>query len=346
MQPDELLREGIAAFQAGDRATAHTYLTELVALEPNNEQGWYYLAATESDPIKRREYLERVLTLNPNNPKAREVLDRLKARIEEPEPVVAAEAPRIDADAPNRNRIRELRQPLPGEARDPAQGYKLPFAIPGAPERIDPEATAREAWDMLKAGGQAIYRRPGVYAAEVANATWWRFWLVASAGAVVAAAAALFTALFLAIRLPGLLNIFLILLTPILTIPVLLAALFAAAYGSHKLAENYGSGQPLVKHALAGALIMAPLTAVYAVINFVLLILIGGDSGTITLIIIGAYGVITIADGFENLHLFTNPQHKWLTAAAMVIGTMLAVSLLALVVAPFVLRFAIPFALF
>lgn len=346
MQTDDLLREGIAAFQAGDRETAHDLLSELVKLEPENEQAWYYLAASERDPAVRREYLERVLTINPDNRKAREVLDRIKAREAETTPAATSfEAPRPETTTSSgKSKIRELRQPAPGEARTAGKGIKLPFTIPGAPEYVDVEAAARDAWDLLKSGAQAIYRRPGVYAGEVAQATWWRFWLVSAAGAVIAAAVALFIALFLAIRLPGLLNIFLILFTPILAIPVLMGGMFVAAYGSHKLAERYGSGQPLVKHAMAGALVLAPLTAAYALINFVLL-LVGIGSG-LMILVIAAYGILTIADGYDNLHLFSDQSHKWVTSAAMVIGYILAVTLLSLLIAPLTLRGAIPFVLF
>ena len=47
---EDLLQEGIAAFQAGDRAKAHELLSEVVKVDPENEQAWYYLAASESDP--------------------------------------------------------------------------------------------------------------------------------------------------------------------------------------------------------------------------------------------------------------------------------------------------------
>src|SRR5436190_3081679 len=77
---EDLLQEGIAAFQAGDRPQARELLLEVIKVDPENEQAWYYLAACETDPAKRKQYLEQVLEINPMNTKAREVLDRIKSR--------------------------------------------------------------------------------------------------------------------------------------------------------------------------------------------------------------------------------------------------------------------------
>src|SRR5215813_12450502 len=77
---EDLLQEGIAAFQAGDRTKARELLLEVVKLDPENEQAWYYLAASESNPTLRKQYLQTVLEINPGNAKAREVLDRIQSR--------------------------------------------------------------------------------------------------------------------------------------------------------------------------------------------------------------------------------------------------------------------------
>ncbi|MFN8527285.1 MAG: hypothetical protein U0670_01585 [Anaerolineae bacterium] len=76
----ELLRSGVAALQSGNREGAIQALSQVVDLNPYNEQAWFYLAAADTDPFMRKRYLERVLELNPNNAKARDILDKLIAK--------------------------------------------------------------------------------------------------------------------------------------------------------------------------------------------------------------------------------------------------------------------------
>ena len=66
----DLLQEGITAFQAGNRTKARELFTLVVEIDSNNERAWYYLAVLESDSTLRREYLERVVSINPQNQKA------------------------------------------------------------------------------------------------------------------------------------------------------------------------------------------------------------------------------------------------------------------------------------
>ena len=76
----ELLRMGVAALQAGNREGAITTLSQVVDMNPFNEQAWFYLAAADNDPFMRKRYLQRVLELNPKNAKARDILDKLLAK--------------------------------------------------------------------------------------------------------------------------------------------------------------------------------------------------------------------------------------------------------------------------
>ncbi|GEM_PF-726061 len=73
----ELLRTGVAALQAGDRESAIQALSQVVDMNPFNEQAWFYLAAADTDPFMRKRYLERVLELNAKNDKARDILNKL-----------------------------------------------------------------------------------------------------------------------------------------------------------------------------------------------------------------------------------------------------------------------------
>lgn len=71
------LREGIAAAQAGETATARRFLTQVVEADEHNEQAWLWLAEVVSTPEERSICLENVLALNPQNFLARQSLEEL-----------------------------------------------------------------------------------------------------------------------------------------------------------------------------------------------------------------------------------------------------------------------------
>lgn len=74
---EQLLREGIAAARAGDRATARAKLREVVALDQHNEKGWFWLASVAETLEERRICLGNVVVINPNNEKAKQMLEQI-----------------------------------------------------------------------------------------------------------------------------------------------------------------------------------------------------------------------------------------------------------------------------
>ncbi len=72
------LRMGIEAARRGDKPAAQVLLREVVASDPNNELAWMWLASAVDDLDERRSHLERVLRINPDNPRAQEALRRLQ----------------------------------------------------------------------------------------------------------------------------------------------------------------------------------------------------------------------------------------------------------------------------
>lgn len=74
---EQLLREGIAAARAGDRQTARAKLREVVTLDQQNEQGWFWLASVAETLEERRICLGNVIIINPDNEKAKRMLDQI-----------------------------------------------------------------------------------------------------------------------------------------------------------------------------------------------------------------------------------------------------------------------------
>lgn len=338
---EDLLQEGIAAFQAGDRAKAHDLLSEVVKVDPENEQAWYYLAASESNPALRKQFLEQVLEINPGNAKAREVLERMKAR-----EGTSAETETVPPRPSGSPRIRPLEPELsvPGAADDEAGSFKIPFRIPGAPERTTWERLARDGVALLRTGFDVVLRKPGVYESEVSQATWWRFWLIAGASVVGSAILSIFNALFLQVRFStSLFNIIAVLLTPFFFVLIALVTLFVGCYASHRWAQTQGGNGSLLSHSYTVALVIAPVSLLNGAISFVFN-LFGIPTAPFTLLI-SLWGLVVIADGFERLHIFTDPNQKWITAIIMVLAQFVASLILGLLLGGLIVRGALPFAL-
>lgn len=81
----QLLREGIEAARGGNKARARELFEQVVELDENNERGWYWLASVVTTDEERRVCLSNVLVINPNNEKARTLMDKLEAKKREQE---------------------------------------------------------------------------------------------------------------------------------------------------------------------------------------------------------------------------------------------------------------------
>jgi hypothetical protein len=65
--------------KAGQRAEAQGLLAEVIRQYPHDEEAWLGMASLVKDPTQKRECLSRVLSINPKNKQARELLARLSA---------------------------------------------------------------------------------------------------------------------------------------------------------------------------------------------------------------------------------------------------------------------------
>ena len=77
-QLDDLLRQGIDAARAGNKAVARALLEQVVALDPQHEKGWFWLAAVTDDLHEKRICLSNVIVINPDNARAQNLLARLE----------------------------------------------------------------------------------------------------------------------------------------------------------------------------------------------------------------------------------------------------------------------------
>ena len=72
-----LLRAGIAAARAGDKAEARRLLLQVVESDERSETAWLWLSGVVETDVDRRVCLENVLALNPQNELAQRGLAKL-----------------------------------------------------------------------------------------------------------------------------------------------------------------------------------------------------------------------------------------------------------------------------
>ncbi len=78
---NNLLVQGFQAAKEGRRPQAYELFCDVVKLDPSNEYGWLYRAATTDDMAEAYVCLQRVLSINPDNQKAQRGVERIRARM-------------------------------------------------------------------------------------------------------------------------------------------------------------------------------------------------------------------------------------------------------------------------
>ncbi|NJK79471.1 MAG: hypothetical protein HC828_15995 [Blastochloris sp.] len=78
---DTLLEEGRKALQAGDAYAASKQFRRVTELAPDNIEGWLGMAYAVRSYLEKREFLQRVLAIEPENSTAQEQLAEVERRI-------------------------------------------------------------------------------------------------------------------------------------------------------------------------------------------------------------------------------------------------------------------------
>jgi len=67
----QLLQQGVNAAKAGDKAQARLLLQQVIGKDADNIVGWLWLASVSDDAQQRFDCIQRVLSLDPTNERAR-----------------------------------------------------------------------------------------------------------------------------------------------------------------------------------------------------------------------------------------------------------------------------------
>lgn len=82
---ENLMQLGINAARNGNKEAAKGIFNQVLSADRRNERAWLWLAAVEDDQTERRRILQTVLSINPDNQKAKELIRAMDQAIERSE---------------------------------------------------------------------------------------------------------------------------------------------------------------------------------------------------------------------------------------------------------------------
>ncbi len=74
---EEMLQMGIRAAKAGNKDGARTLFEQVLSQDKRNERAMMWMAKLAENKVERKKWLDRVLTVNPDNQGARDALKKI-----------------------------------------------------------------------------------------------------------------------------------------------------------------------------------------------------------------------------------------------------------------------------
>ncbi len=168
----QLLEEGVAASQSGDKERAAELLTQVLNQDPDNVQALYYLASVQTDPHKSKEYLEKAAAIAPDNESVQKALKKVTAKIQ------------------GKSSVEERAQEARAKAKELAGKEfqsDLLDAIPDAPKSVSIAGLFAAGVGVFRQSLTAFLTRGSNMENAVKHASWWRFWVAAVTGSLASA---------------------------------------------------------------------------------------------------------------------------------------------------------------
>lgn len=140
---DELLVKGKTAATSGQKDLAREYLGRVVQLDPQNEDAWLWLSGVANNLPMMKTCLEKVLALNPQNSQAQEGMNWVRQRESQ---IAVARAAAAPVAAPSGNGAAAPPAPAPaapaGEtfsAEEEGESQETPIIAPSYNEGDEPQ---------------------------------------------------------------------------------------------------------------------------------------------------------------------------------------------------------------
>ena len=90
-QAKQMIRQAVSAGRDGNVSRARQLLKMAVELDPQQSEGWYWLAYVTKDPSERLNHLQRALKLDPSHERAQKLLRKTQAEAPPPQTEPAAQ---------------------------------------------------------------------------------------------------------------------------------------------------------------------------------------------------------------------------------------------------------------
>lgn len=313
MDNTPLVQQGIDAYKAGNKEEAVKLLSDAIRENGQDENAWLYLGAAIDDPVRKRQAFERVLSINPNNERAKNALARLSGG-----PSSAAK--------PAASTVAPASMPPKPKA---GEGFAVPFQVDGAPATLTMPYIIDTARVRIQ---QAIdiYTKQNYeeIVSSGANATQWDSVFIVGVG-VAAIGAAELLGRFIGFFLGGFLGGFgALIVTPIFASIIGMAASAAgfagAVYASRAYLQNQNINVSMPQHSMYYALIWLPITLVAAALSFLgyslgILILCLFPIFAIVGLALLIYGAILLKGSFDRIY-GTENNRGLITAVIAIVG--------------------------
>jgi len=209
-------------------------------------------------------------------------------------------------------------------------GFKVPFNIPDAPERVTFTELVDTAKPLIQTSIDSFQRKPGAYEAALSQASWWHFWLLVTVSALVSAVASAISGFIVNSQLarifpgysPSILGF---LISLILGIPIAGLIFYVAAYASHWWATKQAGGSAsLVQHSYVLGVIWAAEVIITSLVTLIASIIGLGFLAALINLVVALYALYLIGDSIGRLYQFQDRNQVWITAAVMVVVSFVA----------------------
>ncbi|MBX7219521.1 MAG: response regulator [Blastocatellia bacterium] len=164
------MQEGVHLAKTGNKTEAFGFFAEITGFDETFEPAWLWLASLAEEPAATRDYLKRVLTLNPANQNAKSWLERLpRESAPQPTAVVAVVPPA--ASAPVSTPTTPVALPTVEPALPPETPPAFPVRHKGLVLTIDDSSIIRQAvvLTLEKEGFKVLEAENGMEALTILN---------------------------------------------------------------------------------------------------------------------------------------------------------------------------------